>query len=115
MRRTILLEIKDGAYSLEELSLLWLYCKAWGAYGEHVLSMNGFWRFTRDNLRKVLFDLSYPDPDENSSSIQSSKDLVDLFVQKIANDNQNLIEWLDMIYKSSIDSISKREFARKII
>lgn len=96
---------------MEELSLLWLYCKAWGAHGEHVLSFSGFWKFTRDNLRNVLFDLSYPDPSETSSSIQSSSELVDLLKAKLKSNNQNLHEWLNLIYESSFEMIPKREFS----
>ena len=106
--------IKNGEYSLEELSLLWLYCKAWGAHGEHILSFNGFWKFTRDNLREVLSDLSYPDPSEASSSIQSATDLVDLLKAKFEIDNRNLYEWLTLIYKESLEFIPKREFSKNI-
>ena len=114
LRHGILVEIKNGGYSLEELSLLWLYCKAWGAHGEHILSFNGFWKFTRDNLRKVLFDLTYPDPSEASSSIQSSSELVDLLKAKLEIDNRNLYEWLNLIYQASFELIPKCEFKKNI-
>lgn len=94
--------------------LLWLYCKAWGAHGEHILSYSFFWKFNRDNLRKVISDLGFPDPDEVSADLQDSNDLVNLLKAKLENANQNKIEWLNLIYKASLESIPKREFCMKI-
>jgi len=110
LRSTIISEITNGLYSSNEMVLLWLYCKAWGAHGEHILSYNFFWKFNRDNLRKVLSDLGFPDPDEVPVVIQASNDLVNLLKAKLENQNQNMIEWLNLIHETSIQTIPKREY-----
>ena len=94
--------------------LLWLYCKAWGAHGEHILSYSYFWKFNRENLRRVILDLGFPDPDEEPAGIQDSNDLVNLLKAKLEKNNQNMIEWHNLIYKASIESIPKGEFCMTI-
>ena len=87
------------------MALLWLYCKAWGAHGEHILSIHRFWTFIRDHLREVLFDFSFPDPDE----VPVSNDLMNLLKAKLETDGKNLTDWSKMIYKASIEIIPKSE------
>ena len=101
---TIIAAIKDGGYTLDEMTLLWLFCKAWGPHAEHILSQSGFWKFLRDHLRKILFDLCFPDPDE----IQPSNELVSLLKTKLQKDKKPIKDWCDLIYKESIATIPKR-------
>ena len=65
-----------------------------------------FWKFHRDNLRKVLFDLSFPDPE----IITDSNDLMELLRTKLKKDEQNVTEWLKNIYEDSIDLIPRCKF-----
>ena len=88
------------------MALLWLYCKAWGAHSNHILSIHRLWKFIRDDLREVLFDFSFPDPDE----VLVSNDLMNLLKGKLEKDGQNLTDWSNMIYKASIEIIPKSEF-----
>ena len=103
LEKTVIVEIENGGYNLNEMALLWLYCKAWGAHGQRIISYNFFWKFHRDNLREVLFDLNFPDPDEPPAS----KNLHDLLKAKIAQDNKDINEWSNSIYKESIETIPK--------
>ena len=103
--QTIIAGIK-GASTQDEMALLWLFFKAWGPHGEFVLSQDGFWNFNRDNLRQILFDLCFQDPDE----IPPPNELTSLLKAKLQKENKNLNEWCDLIYKRSIETISKRKF-----
>ena len=89
------------------MTLLWLYCKAWGAHGAHILVYSQFWKFNRDHLRKVLFDISFADPDE----VSTANDLMNLLKAKVEKDKrwEDLTDWSNMIYKASIESIPKSE------
>ena len=89
--------------------MVWLYCKAWGAHGERILEYNFFWKFHRDNLRAVFFELNFLDPDE----VPASNDLHDLLKQKVTKDNKNIIDWSNLIYKASIETIPKCELVIK--
>ena len=91
------------------MALLWLYCKAWGAHGIHILAYNGLWKFHRDNLREVLFDLSFQDPDEVPAWLSASNDLVNLLKEKLNSDDKNLIDWLNSTFKQSLELIPKRK------
>ena len=90
------------------MALLWLYCRAWGAHGNHILSIHRLWKFIRDDLREVLFDLSYPDPDE----VPVSNDLMNLLKAKLETEKKDLADWSNSIYKASIEIIPKREFSK---
>ena len=90
------------------MALLWLFIKAWGPHGEYVLSQNGFWKFNRDNLRQILFELCFPDPDEMSLS----NEMMALLKAKLQKEKKNLNEWCDLIYKQSIEIIPKRKFVK---
>ena len=111
LSQTIITAIKEGEYNLNEMALLWLYCQSWGKHAEHVLSQNGFWKFNRDNLRQILFDLSFQDPDED----RSSNELMLLLKAKLQKENKDLNEWCDLIYKRSIETIPKRKFIHHLI
>ena len=79
LHRTIITAIQDGGFYLDEMALLWLYCRSWGPHADHVLSQNGFWKFNRDHLRQILFDFCFPDPDEN----QKQSELVQLLTTRL--------------------------------
>ena len=96
------------------MSLLWLYCISWEAHGQPLISLNGFWQFDRDDLRNVLFDLSFPDPDEVLDKLQASGELIDLLKANVKKSSQKLIPWLNDIYKVSIESIPKRKHAMMV-
>ena len=85
------------------MALLWLYCKAWGAHGEDILSMSYFWKFIRDDLKKVLYNLCFIDPDE----VPPSDDLMNLLKLKLEQEDEDLTDWSNRIYKASFDSIPK--------
>jgi len=88
------------------MALLWLYCKAWDAHGNHILTIHRLWKFIRDDLREVLFDFSFPDPDE----VPVSSDLMNLLKAKLEKDGKNLTDWSNMTYKAWIEIIPKSEF-----
>ena len=88
------------------MALLWLYCKAWGPHGVHILSTHRLWKFIRDDLREVLFDFSFPDPDE----VPVSNDFMNLLKAKLEKDGKNLTDWSNTIYKAWIEIIPKSEF-----
>ena len=90
------------------MALLWIYCKSWGAHGEHILSLPRVWKFVRDDLREVLFDLSFPDPDE----VPVSNDLMNLLKAKLETEKKDLADWSNTIYKASIEIIPKSELPR---
>ena len=87
------------------MALLWLYCKAWGAHGNHILTIHRLWKFIRDDLREVLFDFSFPDPDE----VPVSNDFMNLLKAKLEKDGKNLTDWSNTIYKAWIEVIPKSE------
>ena len=95
--------IHGGGYSLNELAILWLYFKAWGASTEYLFTYTYFWKFHRDNLRQVLFDLCYPDPDEQPAS----NDLYELLKDKLSKDKKDLSDWLNSIYTASLEAVPK--------
>ena len=103
--QTLVTSIKESHSDLNEMALLWLYCKSWGVHANHVLSENDFWKFNRDHLRQVLFDLCFPDPDEFKST-----ELLQLLKARLEKDNKDPTEWSNAIYTESVETnISKRE------
>ena len=102
---TLIDEIDEGGYTLNELALLWLYCKAWGATVEYLFTYRYLWKCHRDNLRQVLFNLCFPDPDETPAS----NDLYELLKMKLTKDNTNLSDWSNKVYKASLDLVPKCE------
>ena len=103
--RTLVTSIKESHSDMNEMALLWLYCKSWGVHANHVLSQNGFWKFNRDHLRQVLLDLCFPDPDGTKPT-----ELLQLLKARLENDNKDPTEWSNAIYKESVaTNISKRE------
>ena len=76
----------------------------------HVLSRDCFWKFNRCDLRRVLFDLCFfQDPDEvEKSTIENP--LSDLWKAKLVKNNQNIMDWSNIIYNESLDFIPKSKF-----
>ena len=116
MYQTLLTSIKDTLYRTEDLVLLWLYCKTWGVNANHILSENGFWKFNRDQLRKVLLEFCLQDPDETKSMMvyETASELFELVKTRLDKDNVNSAEWSNNIFKESIETnISKRKLSIK--
>ena len=43
-----------------ENGLIWLYCKTWGKFGDHVIEEKDLWNFGADDLETVIKSVAYP-------------------------------------------------------
>ena len=77
-----------------ENTLVWLYVKLWGKFGDHVINEKTLWTFSSDDLRTALMELAYPRKRKLQQKEKSErvKALTDLIMGKFENVTA-FIEW----------------------
>ena len=77
-----------------ENTLVWLYVKLWGKFGDHVVNEKTLWTFKSEDLRTALMELAYPRKRKLQQKEKSErvKALTDLIMGKFENVTA-FIEW----------------------
>ena len=87
-----------------ENSLVWLYVKTWGRFGDHVINEKDLWQFGDDDLETVIMGLAFPRKNEKS---ELAKALTDLIMEKFEQDGIAFYEWAAKIHKEVIETFQQ--------
>ena len=90
-----------------ENALIWLYLKAWGRFGEHVIEEKGLWKFGADDLESAVMGLAYrrkrkPNENEKTERVEA---LTELIMEKFEQDRMAFDEWSATVYSEYIASL----------
>ena len=90
-----------------ENALIWLYLKAWGRFGEHVIEEKGLWKFGADDLESAVMGLAYrrkrkPNENEKTERVEA---LTELIMEKFEQDRMVFDEWSATVHSEYIASL----------
>ena len=85
-----------------ENALIWLYCKTWGKFGDHVIEKTDLWKFNGDDLEKAIMRLTFPRKNEKTERVQA---LADSIMDKFNQDSMIFNQWAIKIHEEVIESL----------
>ena len=85
-----------------ENALIWLYLKAWGEFGDHLIEEKELWNFGADDLETVIMSVAYKRKKEKTERVQA---LTDLIMEKFEHDRMAFYEWSAKIHGEVIETL----------
>ena len=89
----------------QENGLIWLYCKTWGKFGDHVIEEKDLWNFGADDLETIIKSVVCKRKKEKTRVEKPIKALTDLIMEKFEQDRMAFNEWSAKIHKEYIASL----------
>ena len=97
----------------QENGLIWLYCKTWGKFGDHVIEEKGLWNFGADDLETIIKNVVCKRKKKNTeeAEVEAEEDeeeveaLTDLIMEKFEHDRMAFNEWSATIHSGYIASL----------
>ena len=86
----------------QENALIWLYCKTWGKFGDHVIEEKGLWNFGADDLETVMKSVVCKRKKKKTERVEA---LTDLIMEKFEHDRMAFNEWSATIHSVYIASL----------
>ena len=86
-----------------ENTLIWLYMKTWGKFGDHVIEED-LWNFSGDDLEKAIVGLAFPRKKEKTERVKA---LTDLIMEKFEQDHTAFYQWAAKIHGEFIEDLPK--------
>ena len=87
-----------------ENTLIWLYMKTWGKFGDHVIEGEDLWNFSGEDLEKVIMGLAFPRKTEKTERVYA---LTNLIMEKFGQDGTAFYEWAVKIHGEFIEDLPK--------
>ena len=85
-----------------ENALMWLYLKAWGEFGDHLIKEKELWNFGADDLETVIKSVACKRKKENTERVDT---LTDLIMEKFEQDRMDFNEWSATVHSEYIASL----------
>ena len=85
-----------------ENALIWLYLKAWGEFGDHLIEEKELWNFGADDLETVIKSVACKRKKENTERVDT---LTDLIMEKFEQDRMDFNEWSATVHSEYIASL----------
>ena len=101
------LENQKTKMKKQENALIWLYCKTWGKFGDHVIEHKELWNFGADDLESAIMGLAYqrkrkPNENEKTKRVEA---LTVLIMEKFEHDRTAFYEWSAKIHGEVIETL----------
>ena len=86
----------------QENGLIWLYCKTWGKFGDHVIEEKGLWNFGADDLETIIKNVVCKRKKKKTKRVKA---LIDSIMEKFEQDHMAFNEWSATIHSEYIASL----------
>ena len=85
-----------------ENALIWLYLKAWGEFGDHLIEEKELWNFGADDLETVIKSIASKRKKEKTERVEA---LTELIMEKFEQDRKAFDEWSATVHSEYIASL----------